>query len=204
VRDNLQLVWKKFWAGKGAIMGYMISKLAHVPFDETVEFYIFIVGDGFVWEGGAEEIIHRNFQNIATSIGTKAIIVKGLDERFADEVCERYLGPKWQTLNNKMPALIITDAHPDKLDDKSMRLIIPLESISQNYKIIDQFFASLSRFVRGESDDLVKTLEKSKSKFDGINEIFIAEPTVCGFGVNLNAVAKRLRSWWRSKYVKTT
>jgi hypothetical protein len=178
-------------------MGYKLSSLVHLPFDDSVDMYVFSVGDR-LWEGGLGEVVHKNFDGIARAIGPKAIIVAGLEQEFHGEVVKRYLGRNHHDLKNMMPALLITDMHPDRLTDSSLRVLVPLREAHKHYKVIDDFLADLSAFVRGENDQLLKTLEAAPSADDVADSIVrINIPVIPGVvAVNLNAAVNHLRAWW--------
>jgi hypothetical protein len=134
-------------------MGYKLSSLVHLPLDDTVDMYIFSIGDK-LWEGGLGEVVRKNFDNIARAIGPAAIIVGALEEEFHGEVVEKYLGRNYHELKNMMPAILMTDAHPEKLTAKSLRVLVPLREAHERYKTIDDFLADLAAFARGENDHL--------------------------------------------------
>lgn len=178
-------------------MGYKLSSIVHLPFDDTVEMYVFSIGDR-LWEGGLGEVVHKNFDNIARAIGPKAIIVGALEEEFHGEVVEKYLGRHYQDLKNLMPALLLTDAHPESLTPQSLRVLIPLREANEHYKTIDDFLADLAAFARGDSDLLLKRLEAAPKPEDVVDAIVrVNIPIVPGIvAVNLNAAVSHLRAWW--------
>ncbi len=182
-------------------MGHLIHSLAKIPVDTSVDFYIFMVGK-VLWEGGAQQLVSKNFKLLAKEIGEDSFIVEGLTEHFADEVCIKYLGKEHKKLKNLMPALLITDSHPENLTDKSLRLIVPTRTMSENYQIVDEFFSSLSEFIRGESSEFIDLLEDASSNFKFINEVFVLQPNIMGVGVNINDIAIKLRKWYKKKRKK--
>lgn len=184
-------------------MGYKLTSLVHLPLDEDVEMYVFSIGDG-LWQGGLYEVVHNNFDNLAREIGPKAIIVEALQEEFHGEVVEKYLGKHYDELKNIMPALLITDSHPDTLRPESMRILIPLGDVHQHYPVVDQFLSDLAAFTRGESDSLLERLEQGVKPLEAANEIVrVSLPVVPGFvAVNLNHAVKQLRNWWTKKKVQ--
>ncbi|MET0068386.1 MAG: hypothetical protein ABW076_18730 [Candidatus Thiodiazotropha sp.] len=180
-------------------MGYKLTSLANLPFNEKTNMYIFIVGGGG-WEGGLDQIIHENFDKLAADIGGAAVIVGALTEEFHGQVIEKYLGNNGQELLDSLPALLITDCHPDKLNDDSMRLLIPLSGAHENYPVINQFLSDLTSFARGESDVLLKNLEKSIDPKAATNDIVkVNIPVVPGvISINMNGAVKNLREWWNN------
>lgn len=182
-------------------MGYKLSSLAHLPLRDSVDIYVFSIGDG-LWEGGLRKVVHENFDEIAREIGPDAIIVGGIREDFHGEVVETYLGKEYEDLKDRMPAILVTDAHPSKLDQDSLRLVIPLEEAYDNYEVIDQFLDELVAFVRGESDELISSLEESPHPAEVAGEIVeVSIPVIPGVvAVNVNNTAQELREWWNRNH----
>lgn len=181
-------------------MGYKLTSLLNLPFDPRIDMYVFSIGDG-LWEGGLSDIVHRNFDRIAKQIGPRAIIVGALEESFHGEVAEKYLGRNAHELKNFLPALLITDTHPDKLGPDSLRILIPLQKAHERYKVIEHFLSDLAAFVRGESDSLLKQLEDVPTPLEIVDDIVkVNLPIVPGVvAVNLNNTVKQLRAWWKRK-----
>lgn len=178
-------------------MGYKLTSLINLPIDDTISIYVFSIGDE-LWEGGLGEVVHKNFDNIAREIGSNAIIVGALTDVFHQEVVQKYLGVHYKELKNELPALLITDTHPEQLNSKSMRVLIPLRKAHEIYPIIDNFLSDLAAFARGESDDLLNQLEKglnlSGIAGDIVEFSFPIVPSV--LSVNLNKAFKHLKSYW--------
>ncbi len=185
-------------------MGYKLSSLLRLPFEEDVEMYVFSIGDK-LWKGSLHELVHKNFDNLAREIGPNAIIVEALQNDFHGEVVEKYLGKHYDELKNDMPALLITDSHPDALGPDSLRILIPLGDVHQHYPAVDHFLSDLATFVRGDSDVLLKRLEEGIKPLEAAGEIIrISIPVVPGFvAVNLNHAVKQLRKWWSKKVTVT-
>jgi hypothetical protein len=162
--------------------------------------YVFSIGDG-LWEGGLSDIVHRNFDKIAKEIGPRAIIVGALEESFHGQVVEKYLGRNAQELKNVLPALLITDAHPDQLGPDSLRILIPLQKAHERYKVIEHFLSDLAAFVRGDSDTLLKQLEDAPTPVEIADDIVkVNVPILPGVvAVNLNNTVKQLRAWWKRR-----
>lgn len=186
-------------------MGYKLSSLVRLPFEDDVEMYVFSIGDG-IWNGGLHEVVHKNFDNLAREIGPHAIIVEALQAEFHGEVVEVYLGKHYDELKNIMPALLITDAHPDALTPESLRILIPLGDVHQHYPVVDHFLSDLAAFTRGDSDILLKRLEEGIKPLEAASEVVrISLPVVPGFvAVNLNHAVKQLRKCWTKKKVQIT
>lgn len=181
-------------------MGYKLTSLVNLPFDEKINFYIFSIGDG-IWQGGLQEIVNKNFDGIARRIGPNAIIVADLEFEFHGEVVQKYLGKHHRELKNELPALLITNSHPDKLTDDSLRLLIPLKKADNNYSDINNFFVDIAAYVKGESDDLLKNLEAKNtiiSTADGF--VKLTWPLIPGVvEANLGKILIKLKECWKNK-----
>ena len=173
--------------------GCMISSLGNLPIDDNLRFYIFMIG-GNAWAGSINEIILNNFENIAREIGPNASIVKGFEEPFwSDEVIEKYLGKKYSNIVSYLPALLITNAHPQKLTEDSLRLLIALREIKSNFSDFDAFFNSLVQFIRyGDSSFLLKFDDRANT-VDTIMDAIDIKPNFFGLGININNLLKRFR-----------
>lgn len=184
-------------------MGYKLTSLVNLPVDESVSLYVFSIGDD-LWAGGLGEIVHKNFDNIAREIGGDAIIVGALTELFHGEVVEQYLGVHYHDLQNELPALLITDAHPNELTSESMRVLIPLRKAHEIYPVIDHFLSDLAAFVRGDSEELLNNLEKGLSAKEAADDIVKFNiPIVPGIiSINLNSTFKHLKAWWEKNKKK--
>ena len=183
-------------------MGYKLTSLVHLPLDNTVLMYIFAIGDP-AWQGGLDDIVHKNFDNIARNIGPNSVIVGGLNADFRGEVVERYLGRSHYELGKQLPALLITDSHPDELTKDSLRILIPLRVAHEQYRIIDDFLADVAAFARRENDNLLLHLESGPKALDVAGDIFEFDfPLVPGVvGVNVSNAVKHLRNWWNREKV---
>lgn len=178
-------------------VGYKLTSLANLPFDDAVDMYIFSIGDD-LWDGTLQDIVTKHFDNIARAIGKNAVIVGGLQDECHGDVVQQYLGTHYAALKNLMPAVLITDCHPDKLTAESMRLLIPLREANRRYDFIDDFLSDLASFVRCENDRLLVALENAPRPGKGADDIVkVNFPIVPGIvAVNLNGAARHLREWW--------
>jgi hypothetical protein len=176
-------------------MGYKLTSLAHLPFDPTVEMYIFSLGSQ-QWAGGLGEAVRANFDNIARAIGGTAVIVAGLNDQFHSEVIEEYIDER--DIATLLPALLISDAHPDQLTEKSLRVFVSLREVNERYGTVDDFLSDLAAFAQGESDQLLRKLESAPAittVADSLVRVNI--PVVPGIvAINLNAALSQLRDWW--------
>ena len=165
--------------GKEAYMGYALNSLGNLPIDDGVDVYIFVVNGG--WEGGHGQKIRDNFDHIARDIGSRAVIVRGLhDEEWTDEIAAKYLGPEHDRLFKALPALLVTDAHPERLTDNSLRLIVPLEDVESRVGRWDNFFRLLVNFARGREQTLPQKFREPSEVLSGANEILELKPNIWG------------------------
>ncbi len=132
-------------------MGYYLNALGNLPLNKQVDFYIFIINGEFHDE--LYELIDRNFPNLAGSIGPRAIIARGTQPAaFSSDVAQKYLGKDHDDLFHLIPALLITNAHPDELSEKSLRLLVPLREVEIRFEGWPHFFKLLSDFVQGKDE----------------------------------------------------
>ena len=173
--------------------GYILNELANLPIDEKVNFYIFVVNGQY--REPLYEMIQSNFVNIAQSIGNHAVIATGTDsKRFTTEVARQYLGTgnSDASFTSLLPALLITNEHPDRLDEKSLRLIVPLRDAETRFGNLRNFFELLSQFVRGENNYFISQFENKSSKLGIANRIIGLRPGMFGISLNIN----ELIDWW--------
>lgn len=175
-------------------MGYLLNSLANLPVDEDVNFYIFVINGQ--WQEPLYEMMERNFSQVAKSIGNNAVIAKGLDPKgFCGEVEEKYFGSEAARLFPLLPALLITDAHPDEIDDESLRLIVPLKEAEERFGGWPQFFSQLSDFVQHRDDEFVKRFSKLEDAFDAADRLIEFKPGIFGVSLNVNEIYR----WWRKR-----
>ncbi|MFH4491835.1 hypothetical protein WMQ43_23005, partial [Vibrio diabolicus] len=180
-------------------LGYKLTSLANLPLSEKVDMYVFLIG-GDQWQGGIDEIVKTNFDKLATDIGANSVIVGALTEDFHGQVVDKYLGQKCEELIESLPALLLTDTHPDNLSEDSMRLLLPLAKVQDVYPVVNNFLTDLASFARGESDSLLKALEQQVNASDIANDVVKFNlPVIPGFvSVNLNSTVTHLRTWWNT------
>jgi len=176
-------------------MGYVLNKLANLPVDDSVRFYIFVINGQF--QEPLYKIIQDNFVAVARSIGDDAVIAMGAHpESFGEDVIGEYLGHGIPGYHGPTPALLITDAHPSKLTDKSLRLLVPLQQAEERFgKDWNRFFTLLSKFVRGESDEFLKQFEKSEDLSTMANKLMNIRPGIFGISFNVNEAVTMFQKW---------
>jgi hypothetical protein len=161
-------------------MGYLVNKLANLPVDNDVDWYIFVVRE--VFRDKYTKAIEDNFYNIARSIGDRAIIVDGLDQQqWAEEVAERYLGQDWWRYQRSFPALIISDSHPDEIRADTFRMFVPLATVEERFGGWSQFFRALTDFVLRKNVRLLEVYEKTNNRgFAALSRIAVPKLTAAG------------------------
>jgi len=173
-------------------MGYMLTALGNLPVQDEISLYIFIVNGR--WKGEFDDLLERNFGTLAKQIGPNSVIAKGFDaETWSDQVCSKYLGKDIKTMFDVLPALLLTDAHPDHLTDKSLRLLVPLRDAEKRFGGVETFFTELADFAKSKNPAFLARFahkETLKSKAWSILEL---KPNFYGFGINLKELALRIQ-----------
>lgn len=176
-------------------MGYVINELAQLPVDDNIHFYIFVVNGRY--RDPRYDTIRSNFIELAHRIGRNAAIAISEDsENFTTSVARKYLGEgnSDRSFVEMLPALLITNDHPDKLRRESMRLIIPLRDAENRYgNNWYTFFNELTDFVQGRSDDFLHRFEEKENFFDIANRVIELRPGLFGFGININELIHHWR-----------
>jgi hypothetical protein len=175
-----------------ALMGYMLSSIGSLQVDDKVSLYIFVVNGS--WRGEPYDTIDRNFESIAERIGERAIIAKGFDKAaWTSQIAKRYFGENSRRLFEALPALLLTDSHPDNLRTDSLRLIVPLREVKGRFVDWDEFFRFLSEFATHQNSDFLSRFKEHMDWFDTANGIVDIRPNIFGIGINLNAAIERWR-----------
>jgi len=175
-------------------MGYLLTSLGNLPVDEEVKFYVFAINGR--WQEPLYGMIEQNFTSIARSIGKQAIIAKGLNPvEWYGDIAEKYLGKDHDDYFPLLPALLITDTHPDRVTTDSLRLLVPLKDVESRFGGWNQFFSLLSDFVQFKNDDFVKRFQKKEDSFDVANKVIKVNPGILGVSINVN----ELILWWRKR-----
>jgi hypothetical protein len=181
-------------------MGYALNELANLPIDENVRFYIFVVNGQF--REPFYEMVQENFISIAKSIGNNAVITVGTDPKaFTTSVARKYLGVgnSDNSFLGALPAMLITNAHPEQLTKDSVRLVVPLRDAEKRFGSWAQFFTLLSSYVRGESDEFLKRFEAGENLLDAANKVIGLKPGMFGISVNIN----ELINLWSKRRAKS-
>lgn len=181
-------------------MGYFLNDLGNLKFDDDIDFYFFVINGQF--REPLFKVIEENFANIARDIGGHAVISIGLKPKsFSDQVGRKYLGPDFNAYFPLLPALLVTDAHPEKLTEDSLRLLVPLAHVEDRFGGWPQFFTLLGELARGENTKFIAAFKKKEDAFDAIKNTFIVEPGLFGVKINVNDFLEKRRE--RAKRAKT-
>lgn len=173
-------------------MGYMLSSLGNLPLQDDVSLYIFVVNGR--WSDEFNDIIEKNFGALAEQIGPNSVIAKGFEPKlWSDQVCSKYLGKDTRTLFDAFPALLITDSHPDRITEKTLRLLVPLRDAGKRFGGIAVFFSELAEFARIRDPNFLKRFEERASLMAKAWSVVELKPNVFGFGINLKELAARLQ-----------
>jgi hypothetical protein len=175
-------------------MGYALNELANLPVDDSVNFYIFAING--TYREPLYDMISSNFINIARQIGSNAVIAIGTNsEAFTTSVAKKYIGSRNsdRSFTDLLPALLITNCHPDKLTKDSMRLIVPLRDAEARFGGWSQFFSLLAQFVRGENEKFIECFEKQEDFIEMSNKIVQLKPNFFGLGININEFVDQWR-----------
>lgn len=178
-------------------MGYVLNQLSNLPIDDKVHFYIFVVNGQY--REPLYDMVEQNFMQIARSIGNHAAIAVGTEkQQFTTSVAQKYLGKgnSDSSFMAMLPALLITNDHPEQLRKESMRLVVPLREAEARFGGWQQFFLLLAEFARGESDEFLRRFEERENFFDAANKVLHLKPGAFGVGLNLNEMFDR---WNRSR-----
>jgi hypothetical protein len=170
----------------------MLSSLGTLPVQADISLYIFVINGG--WHGGPSDLLEQNFSRLAQEIGPNAVIAKGFDVRaWSSQVAERYLGKNYSDLHSSLPALLLTDTHPEHLRPDSFRLLVPLREAQRRFGDLESFFRSLVGYAQSGDEAFLKRLRGEGTVIDTANDVVDLKPNLFGVGINLNALIDRIR-----------
>jgi hypothetical protein len=173
-------------------MGYSLSSLGNLPVQEDISLYIFVIGGG--WKGELQDAIEQNFMELACRIGPNAVIAKGFDsEMWSQQICEKYLGKDVQTVIDTLPALLLTDTHPDRLTETSLRLLVPLRDAQRRFGGIEAFFRALTEFSLNRDASFLSRFEEKPTLGSKAWSVLELKPNLFGFGINLKELVARVQ-----------
>lgn len=169
-------------------MGFQLSSIANLPYNEKNEFYIYVLGGNANWQGGILETVSKNFKLLAKEIGPNAIIAEGLNPKeWTYEIAAKYFGAN-ANLEKFFPGFLITNSHPDKFDKNSMRILISLKQVQEHYKNIEHFFNLLTDFVTHKNKDFLNYIENNINWIKELNSAVDLKPKMMGIGINFNSM----------------
>jgi hypothetical protein len=169
----------------------MVKSLASLPVNDGIDLYVFTINGNFI--GGDYERITKNFEYLAMKFGDSAAIVKGFDEDFSDELSRQYLGKSIEELWNVLPALLITDTHPEQISKDTLRLLVPLHHVEEKFPSFDLFFRELINFTQTKNQRFLEKFVEKKSWVTDTLSIVDLKPNFFGVGVNINAFIDKIR-----------
>jgi len=173
-------------------MGYMLSALGNLPIQEDISLYIFVVNGR--WSGEFNDLIEKNFGALAKQIGPNSVIAKGFEpEAWSDQVCSKYLRKNTKTMIDVLPALLLTDSHPDCITEKSLRLLVPLRDAEKRFGGVDVFFSALAEFARTRESAFLARFKDNGSLMGKTWSVLELKPNIFGFGINLKELAARVQ-----------
>jgi hypothetical protein len=171
---------------------YVINDIAVLK--SAFNFDLFIISLDMGWQGGLADPLMQNFDDLARRIESHGgAMVRCLDETPLMDLCERYLGVSLYELSNVLPALLITDARPDQVQESSLRLVVPLKKVEELYGSFDEFLMELVNFVRNRDSAFLRRFEDKPIGFwDAVHAIDL-KPNMFGIGININHIIDLVR-----------
>jgi hypothetical protein len=174
-------------------MGYILKNHTKLPIDKEVEFYFFIINGQF--KDPFYDMMLQNFDAVAKSIGDNAIIAKGTDpEEFTESVSEQYFGKDRDKIFSLLPALVITNAHPDEISADTLRLIVPLGQAPLIAGGWTQFFKLLSDLARQKNYEFLNCFQPMDSAWDKVKKYVKLEPGFLGVKLKGDVIIDELRA----------
>ena len=174
-------------------MGYFLNSLGNLPLDSDVNFYFFVINGQF--REPLFRIMEENFTAIARDIGGNAVIGIGLEPKsFTTQVGRKYIGDDFPDYFSLLPALLVTDAHPEKITKDTMRFLVPLAQVEARFGGWSQFFSLLGQLARGENTNFIDAFKSKEDAFDRIKGTFIVEPGIFGVKINVNDALEKRRA----------
>ena len=110
-----------------------------------------------------------------------------------EEVADKYFGEEHDKLFAALPALLITDSHPDHLTEDSLRLIIPLTGAEDRLGNLHALFDALASLARDRDPSFLERFQEPNEVVNDANSIVDLKPNFYGIGININALIERFR-----------
>jgi hypothetical protein len=172
-------------------MGYMIHSLGKLAVEPDITLYIFVINGDF--RGPQFEALEHAFRSIASNIGEKSAIVEGLSAEFSYDVCKQYLNEDIRVIWDALPALLITDAHPTAISERTLRLFAPLIWAQQEFGNLETFFRGLVAFARTRDRSFLEHFKPRNELLEAADKIIGAKPAIGGFSINGNEFIRQMR-----------
>ena len=172
-------------------MGYGLTPLADLPFEKKISLYIFVLEGR--WKGGLNDTIEQNFMKLAEHLGPTSIIAKGFhSESWTEEILQKYLGKSARIFQISYRLFLISDAHPEQLNEKSLRLLVPLKDASSRFGGIEGFFDELINFVNNRDPSFFKHFQDKSSLINDFWSAVEIDPKIWGIGFNIKHFGESL------------
>lgn len=144
-------------------MGYILNTLKTLAVDETVEYYIFLLHNGFADPVVAS--IKSEFSTLSDKVGDAAVFAMGTNpEGFSKEVLAQIFKFDPDTKGYIGPALLVTDGHPKKLGEWNLRLLIPLVNIEKRVENgISVLLRELTEYTNGQNSNFLSHFQEDEN-----------------------------------------
>lgn len=199
-------------------MGYHLNSIYSISPDDKHKYFIFMLGGLYGLVNSTQEWLDKNFSSIASALGPKGAIVRGLSPIFETETLAAYrneiktkvidfrlnegavdnilanLRRKYR-IDIETPILIITDRNPnrpsDNLDDQVF-YFLPVGGLSE-VQLQELMRTILSGIRTSNFTELDHWLAKNFGNMPlntlrFLNEFVELKPGVAGISLNLNAI----------------
>jgi hypothetical protein len=175
-------------------MGYLLTSLNQLPVDGSVDYYLFLLRASF--DTPILETVERNFAKIAKEVGASGVYaVPAADhDKWLDQVGASYLGATWQDYEDLLPALLLTDSHPEEVTSESLRLFMPLGDVDKRFGSLDKLLVQVTRFMRKEDNKFLEKFRKKEDVFDASKKIFKWDVGVLGLKIDVMELISQLKA----------
>ncbi len=168
-------------------MGIATAKVLNLP-DSNYEYYIFILAGNANWEGGLLESINKNFDHLAKEIGLNSVIIKGLiPKELTEDIANTYFNGI-ENIQSLIPGILFTNSDPKKVDQNSIKILIPLTQIEKKFDSIENFFNLLTDFTNKRNSKFIDFTKDNIDWVDEFNKVIDLKPNAFGVGVNFNGL----------------
>jgi len=174
-------------------VGYLLTALNNLPIDASVDYYLFLLRASF--DTPILEAVERNFAKIAIEVGGKGVyaVPAANHDKWLNEVGTKYLGATWQDYEDILPALLLTDRHPEEVTPESLRLFIPLGEVDKRFGSLDKLLVQITRFMRKEDNKFLEKFCKKEDVFDAGKRIFKWDVGILGIKIDVIELISQLK-----------